>query len=129
MTKEQLLSLGVSEEAAENILSAMVPKSDYDSLRCEIALTRAGVKSVKLALPLIDPNGDIDAQIEQMRVDDDTKLLFASDGIRGVTAGEAADASCGIDQETFRHNKHDARWINRNWAQISDALAQGRIQE
>ena len=132
MTKETLVSLGVSEEIAERVLEEMgefVPKSDFDTLRCELALTKAGVKSVKLALPLMDPTGDLEEQISRLREDQDTKLLFEAGGIRGVSPGEAADAAYGIDQATFEQNKHDARWINRNWAQISDALANGRIQE
>jgi len=129
MTKERLLELGVSEEIADSILSEMVPRSELDGMRAELALTRAGVKSVKLALPLIDPSADLDEQIARLREDEDAKLLFESGGIRGVSPGEAADAACGIDQATFEQNKHDAQWINRNWAQISDALASGRIQE
>lgn len=129
MTKEALLALGVSDEIAERILSEVVPKAEFDGLRVELALTKAGVKSVKLALPHIDPNGDLDAQIAHLREDEDTKLLFGSGGIRGVSPGEAADAACGIDRTTFEQNKHDARWINRNWAQIADALENGRIGE
>ena len=129
MTREEMIALGVSEAATDEILSATVSRAEFDSLRCELALTRAGVKSVKLALPLMDPAGDLDEQIERLRADAETKLLFGSGDIRGVSPGEAADEAFGIDQKTFEQNKHDAEWINRNWAQISDALANGRIQE
>ena len=129
MTREDLLSLGVSDDVADRILDGVVAKGEYLSLKAELALTKAGVKSVKLALPHIDPTGDLDEQITRLREDEDTKLLFASGGIRGVSPGEAADAACGIDHETFQNNKHDAHWINRNWAQIADALEHGRIGE
>lgn len=154
MTKERLCEMGVSEEIAEAVakeLGQMVPKSRLDEviaarntaveelererakgehrIRAEEALRAAGVRSLKLALPLIDPNEDLDAQIAALKADAETKLLFEATSVRGVSPGESADAALGIDRETFLQHKHDPNWINRNWAQVADALAQGRIQE
>lgn len=154
MTKERLCELGVSEEIAEAVareLGQMVPKSRLDEViaarnaavealehekrvgatraEFEQALRAAGVRSVKLALPLMDLNADPNAQIEALKADPETCLLFEHEGIRGVTPGESADRSFGIDRETFLQHKDDPNWINRNWAQVSDALAQGRIHE
>lgn len=152
MNKERLMELGVSEEIAEKIaaeLGNMVPKARLDEvirarneatealareqgklelrLRAEDALKRAGVRSVRLAMPLLDLEGDIDGQITALKEDEETKLLFAAPQVRGVTPGESADAALGIDRETFEQFKHDPDWINRNWAQVADALENGRI--
>ena len=96
-------------------------------LRAEDALKRAGVRSVRLAMPLLDLEGDIDGQITALKEDEETKLLFTAPQVRGVTPGESADAALGIDRETFEQFKHDPDWINRNWAQVADALENGRI--
>ena len=118
MTREELTALGVSEEAAERILARRI---------AEEALTRAGVRSLRLALPLIDESGDIDAQVRALAEDEETAILFEPARIRGVSPGERADEALGLDRETFEARKHDPNWINRNWAQVADALEHGRI--
>jgi len=118
MTREELMELGVPEEAAEKIISRR---------NAEEALKAAGVRSLKLALPLIDEAGDLDAQIKALSEDAETAILFAAAPVRGVSPGESADEALGLDRETFQARKHDPNWINRNWAQVADALEQGRI--
>ena len=118
MTREELLSLGVSEETAEKIIKRSC---------AEEALRAAGVRSLKLALPLIDEDGDIDAQVKALCEDSETAILFAPTPVRGVSPGESADEVLGLDRETFEARKHDPDWINRNWAQVADALEHGRI--
>lgn len=143
MTKETLCALGASEDLADKILAEFgefVPKSELSRLNetlaherathaAEAALRKAGVRSVKLALPMLNLDEELDAQIARLREDAETKVLFEAAPIRGVTPGESADATFGIDRATFEQNKHDAQWINRNWAQVADALANGRISE
>lgn len=134
MTKETLCALGASEDLAEKILAEFSKLQDTlaherATHAAEAALRKAGVSSVKLALPLLDLEADLDAQIARLKEDAETKMLFEAAPIRGVTPGESADATFGIDRATFEQNKHDAQWINRNWAQVADALATGRIAE
>ena len=116
MTREEMIALGVSEEAADKVLARTA---------AEEALKAAGVRSLRLALPLIDEAGDIPAQIKSLRENEETAILFAP--VRGVSPGESADEELGIDRATFEARKGDPDWINRNWAQVADALEHGRI--
>ena len=118
MTREELISLGVSEDAAERVAARMGVKE---------ALRNAGVRSLSLALPLIDEGGDVEEQIRALKADAETALLFEAAPIRGVSPGESADEALGITKEEFEKRKGDPDWINRNWAQIADALEHGRL--
>jgi len=119
MKREELTELGVSEELADRIVA-----------KCEVkdALRKAGVRSMKLALPLIDESGDVAAQIARLRAEEETAILFEPVPIRGVSPGESADQAAGLSAETFEARKNDPNWINRNWAQVADALEHGRIK-
>lgn len=98
MTREELMDLGVDEEAAERVCTRMGVKD---------ALRKAGVRSLSLALPLIDESGDVDEQIRALREGAETALLFEAAPIRGATPGESADEECGITQEEFARRMGD----------------------
>ncbi len=118
MTREDLLTLGASEEVADRILKRR---------EVEEALKDAGVRSMRLALSLIDEGEDVESQITALRSDEETSILFEPIPIRGVSPSESAE-EVSFDSALFEERKHDANWINRNWDKVAEALKQGRLK-
>lgn len=85
MERDELLALGLDEEAADRIVSEMENvresyegqlsqmKKEYE---IEAALVKNGAKNIRAVRALVNENEDILLQIESLKNSDETKFLF-----------------------------------------------------
>ena len=85
MDKEELLTLGVDEAAAEVVAENIQKMKDEYEARCESMrreweaeslIRESGARNTEIIKALIKPDEDVAEQIERLRRDKDTSFLF-----------------------------------------------------
>lgn len=89
MEREELLSMGVPEEAADAIIGESEKmREDYEKIiadtkkefEIENLLMKSGARNIKAVRALIEGAEDIEGEIEKLKNDEETRFLFEKKG-------------------------------------------------